>query len=154
MLFFILLRALVVRLRVMPTRHVYFRLLGDVPSAYFRVSDPVRQTTPRYPRPDSHIDCPGNTFLSLVFTSISAFLCNLRFVFTLPLSFPDSAVLLRLRHYRFLYLTSSCRSLSGICFREGSYRWRLGLITRCGGISSSCIFFLFAASSTPFSPVL
>ena len=141
----------------MPPGHVYFRILGDVPFAIFRVTDPVRRTIPRSPLPGSHIDRSGNMFMpfSFAFASLSAFICYLRFVFRLPFSFPASAALLRLPHSGFsvfLYLVSVF--LSAICSSECSYPWRLDLITRCGGSYNRMSLFRIAASSTPFPGLL
>ena len=67
-------------------------------------------------------------------------------------SFPALAALLRRPHsgfYVFLYLGMAFPS--AICFiSEWPYPWRLGLITKCGGIYCLMSLFRIAASSTPF----
>ena len=64
------------------------------------MTDPVRRTTPRSPLPGSHIDRSSIMFLSFssVFSSLSVFLCYLRFVFRLPFSFLASTDLLGFPH--------------------------------------------------------
>ena len=77
-------------------------------------------------------------------------------VFRFPFSFPAWTALLRLPHSGvFVLLYLAMAFLSAICFiSEWSYPWRLGLITRCGGIYSPMYLFRIAAPSTPFSGLL
>ena len=107
--------------------------------------------------PGSHIDRSGNMFLSFpfVFASLCAFLSYLRLVFRFPFSFRALAALLKLPHSGLsIFLNLVIVSLSAICSREWSYPWRLGLITRCGGIYSLMSLFRIPAPSTPFPGLL